>query len=148
MSPARSLGAHSGPVPNERLDRLQQQAFDAFIERVRTENYEWLMEEEDRLSRYAKDMEIEIEAKIAALDDEIKELNRARLSPLLAMQEKVGIMRDIRKKETERDDLKMSQFEAKRKVNKQINERLDDLAALLDQQPAAEPLFTLRWQVT
>jgi ERCC4-related helicase len=148
MSPARSLGEHSGSVPSERLDTLQQQAFDAFIERVQTENYEWLMEEEERLSRYAKDMEIEIEAKIAALDDELKELNRARLSPLLAMQEKVGIMRDIRKKEGERDELKMSQFEAKRKVNKQINEQLDDMAAMLDQQPKAQPLFTLRWQVT
>ena len=53
MSPARSLGECSVTVPNERLDTLQQQALDAFIERVRTENYEWLMEEEDRLSRYA-----------------------------------------------------------------------------------------------
>jgi hypothetical protein len=32
-------------------------------------------------------------------------------------------------------------------VNKQINEQLDDMAAMLDQQPKAEPLFTLRWQV-
>jgi hypothetical protein len=147
MSPARSLGEFSGNVPHDRLEVLQTEAFDGFVERVRQENYAWLMEEEERLSRYAKDTEIEIEAKIATLDAEIKELNRARLSPLLAMQEKVAIMRDIRKKEAERDDLKMTQFEAKRKVNKQINERLDDMAALLDQEPRAEPLFTLRWQV-
>jgi hypothetical protein len=147
MSPARSLGDFTGEIPNPRLDALQSEAFDEFVDRVRQENYAWLMEEEERLSRFAKDTEIEIEAKIATLDAEIKELNRSRLSPLLAMQEKVAIMRDIRKKESERDELKMSQFEAKRKVNKQINERLDDMAALLDQQPRAEPLFTLRFQV-
>lgn len=146
MSPARSLGQFSGAVPNGRLDELQKQSFDDFVERLKQENYHWLMEEEERLSRYAKDTEIEIEAKIAALDVEIKELNRSRLSPLLSMEEKVAVMRDIRKKEAERDELKMSQFEAKRKVNKEINERLDDMAALLDQEPRAEPLFTLRWQ--
>ena len=63
------------------------------------------------------------------------------------MEEKVAVMRDIRKKEAARDELKMSQFEAKKKIGKEINERLDEFSDLLDRQPRVEELFTLRWSV-
>ena len=114
---------------------------------MKQENYAWLIEEEERLGRYARDMEIEIEAQIATLDEELKDLNRQKLSPHLGMEEKVAVMRDIRKKEAARDELKMSQFEAKKKIGKEINERLDEFSDLLDRQPRVEELFTLRWSV-
>jgi superfamily II DNA or RNA helicase len=147
MAPAKALGPATQPAPLDRLESLQQQSFDEFAKRVRDENYEWLMQEEDRLSQYARDTEIEIEARISDLEIEIKELNKAKLSPHLSMEEKLNLRRTVSKKESERDELRMSQFEAKRKVQKEINERLDDMAALLDQQPRAEALFTLRFQV-
>jgi hypothetical protein len=56
-------------------------------------------------------------------------------------------MRDIRKKEAARDELKMNQFETKKAVNKQVGDKLDDFASLLDQEPRLEELFTLRWEV-
>src|SRR5690606_445816 len=109
----------------ERLAALQETEFGEFSERMKHENYAWLIEEEERLGRYARDMEIEIEAQIATLDEELKDLQRQKLSPHLGMEEKVTIMRDIRKKETARDELKMSQFETKKAINKEIGDRLD-----------------------
>lgn len=147
MAPAQSDGRMEEGVPHDRLTQLQDFEFGHFSERMKQENYAWLIEEEERLGRYARDMEIEIEAQIATLDEELKDLNRQKLSPHLGMEEKVAVMRDIRKKETARDELKMSQFEAKKKIGKEINERLDEFSDLLDRQPRVEELFTLRWSV-
>ncbi|WP_420137928.1 SNF2-related protein [Sphingomonas sp.] len=147
MAPAQSDGRMEEGVPHDRLTQLQDFEFGHFSERMKQENYAWLIEEEERLGRYARDMEIEIEAQIATVDDELKDLNRQKLSPHLGMEEKVAVMRDIRKKEAARDELKMSQFEAKKKIGKEINERLDEFSDLLDRQPRVEELFTLRWSV-
>jgi ERCC4-related helicase len=147
MAPARSLGPTQDAIPHDRLSQLQDFEFGHFSERVKQENYAWLIEEEERLGRYARDMEIEIEAQIATLDIELKELQRQKLSPSLGMEEKVAVMRDIRKKEGARDDLKMSQFEAKKAVNRDIGDKLDAFSTLLDQQPRLEEMFTLRWSV-
>lgn len=147
MAPARSLGAAAVAAPHESLDALRDQEFAAFSDRVAKENMAWLEERENQLGQYARDREIEIEAQVAELDAEIKELERAKRAPGLSMEDKLARMREIRKKETARDDLKMSQFETKRKVNADINRVLDDLAATLDQQPQIEELFTLRWTV-
>ncbi|WP_369688897.1 helicase-related protein, partial [Sphingomonas azotifigens] len=147
MAPARSLGAADAPVPTARLDALRDQEFAVFSERVTEENMKWLEERENQLGQYARDREIEIEAQVTALELEIKELERAKRAPGLSMEDKLARMRDIRKKEAARDELKMTQFETKRKVNADINRVLDDLAATLDQQPRIEELFTLRWTV-
>jgi ERCC4-related helicase len=147
MAPARSEGITVVSVPSGRLDALREQEFTAFSDRVAKENYVWLEEKEEQLGRYARDREIEIEAQVATLDVEIRDLERAKRAPGLGMEEKLAQMREIRKKETVRDDLKLSQFETKRKVNADINRALDELAALLDQKPQIEELFTLRWTV-
>lgn len=147
MAPARSLGATDRVMPEDRLNEVQDLEFERFAKEVKEQNYEWLLEEEERLGRYARDMEIEIEAQIAVLDAELKDLQKQKLSPLLGMEEKLSVMREIRKRETARDELKMNQFETKKAVNKEVGDKLDGFASLLDQEPRLEELFTLRWDV-
>lgn len=147
MAPARSLGTADQIAPGGQLDVLREQEFAAFSERVTKENLAWLEEKEEQLGRYGRDREIEIEAQVAELDAEIKEMERAKRAPGLGMEQKIAQMRELRKKEAARDELKMSQFETKRKVNADINRTLDELAELLDQKPQIEELFTLRWTV-
>lgn len=147
LAPASSQGRIANGIPHDRLIQLRDFEFGHFSERMKQENYAWLIEEEERLGRYARDMEIEVEAQIAALDEELKDLNRQKLSPHLGMEEKVAIMRDIRKKNDARDELKMSQFDMKKKVSSEINERLDEFSELLDKEPRLKELFTLRWSV-
>ncbi|MBV1692048.1 DEAD/DEAH box helicase [Novosphingobium sp. G106] len=147
MAPAVSEGAATLVVPDARLASLADEAFGEFSSRVKEENYRWLLEEEERLSRYARDMEIETQARIAALDEEIKELDKAKLSPHLAMDEKLKLMRAVRDKQAERDDLVFSQHEAKKVVRKQVGDKLDEMAALLSQEPTMAVQFTLRWTV-
>lgn len=147
MAPAVDGGATSMAVPDDRLEVLVDEAFGEFSTRVKEENYRWLLEEEDRLSRYARDMEVETQARIAALDEEIAALQKARLSPHLSMDEKLKLGREVRGKESERDDLVFNQHEAKKAVRKEVGEKLDEMAALLGREPVMEELFTLRWTV-
>lgn len=147
MAPARALGTAADAVPEGLLDTLAQQAFEGFSNRVREEHYALLMAEDDRLTLYARDREIEFKAQIAALDEEIRELDRAKLSPHLSMEEKLKLRRELSQKQAARDDLVFNQHEANRAVRKETADRLDRMAAMLEQTPSFTTLFTLRWTV-
>lgn len=147
MCPARAEGAPAGPPPAARLDTLTEAAFGDFAVRMREENNQWLEEEDERLNRYARDLEIETQARIAAADEEIAELTKQARSQHLSMEEKIALKRQANKLQDVRDDLVFNQHEAKKRIRREVGERLDAMEALLRQEPRAEPLFTLRWTV-
>ena len=93
------------------------------------------------------DIEIEIDAQIDALEVEVKELQRQRRDPKLSMEDKLAMGRKIKRLEGEVDDLKLSKFERRKAIRKQVSDKLDEFADLLNQQPKFEMLFTLRWKV-
>ena len=45
------------------------------------------------------------------------------------------------------DDLKLSKFERRKQVRKQVSDKLDEFAEQLNQQPRLETLFTIGWSV-
>lgn len=147
MAPALSQGYAGEAPPVEQLDTARDGAFDEFTTRVRDESYKLMMEEEDRLSRYADDMELETQAKIATLEEEIRELDRTKRSPHLTMEEGLKIRRELKKKQAERDDLVLGQHEQKKRVRAEIEGRIDDIEAILMREPRIEPIMTLRWRV-
>ena len=147
MSPAVANGPARGAPPEARLAALADEAFGDFSKRVRDENYQWLLKEQERLQYYARDMELDTQAKIAALDEEICDLDKAKLSPHLSLEEKLKLNRELNQKHDARDDLVFGQHEAKKKVRGEVSERLDAMQSLLDATPQMETLFTLRWSV-
>lgn len=147
FAPAVEEGEATNAAPEERLGQEVAEAFGQFSHRQKTENFNWLLAEEDRLNRYAKDQQIEIQAKLADLDEEIRDLNKAKLSPLLSMQDRMKVLRETSAKQEERDDLFMRQHEIMKAARKDVNERLDEMAALLNCEPEMDVLFTVRWTV-
>lgn len=131
----------------ERLSILEEELLEEFIRDANTENAKWLEEEEARLDNYAKDVEVEIDGQISSLEDEIKDLQRQRRSPELAMEEKLKLGREIKKREGEMDDLKLSKFERRRAIRREVSEILDKIEEGLRSRPSLEHLFTLRWSV-
>lgn len=129
------------------LDRLQTSEFSSFQERVKRENFEWLEEEEERLDRYANDIEIEVDAQIEIFESELKDLRKQKRSPDLSMDEKIDLSRKIKKMENDLDDLKLSKFERRKKVRNEVSDKLDEFADLLNKQPQIVNLFTLRWRI-
>jgi superfamily II DNA or RNA helicase len=147
MCPAREDGAPTEAPPADRLAALTDAAFGEFATRMRDENNAWLMAEDERLTQYAADLEVETQARIRAADDEIAELTRAARSQHLSMEEKLNLKRQANKLQDARDDLVFNQHEAKKQVRREVGERLDAMEAMLRQAPRSEPLFTVRWQV-
>lgn len=147
MCPARDDGTPGSAPPETALTAQVEEAFGEFATRMREENNQWLMEEDERLTQYAQDLQIETQARIAAADAEIAELTRAARSQHLSMEEKLKLKREANKLQDTRDDLVFNQHEAKKRVRREVEERLDAMEAMLRQEPRAEVLFTLRWHV-
>jgi cell fate (sporulation/competence/biofilm development) regulator YmcA (YheA/YmcA/DUF963 family) len=92
-------------------------------------------------------MEIEIQAKISAMDEEIREIDRAARNPNLTMEETIKLKRQKRNLQKQRDDLVLGQHDQKRKVRDEIDARIDEIEAMLMREPQVEQIMTLRWQV-
>lgn len=146
-APALGEGLAKGAPPTAKIEVAGEEIFGDFIKRVQDESYQLLMEEEDRLNRYASDMELEVQASIAALDDEIRELDRTKRNPNLTMEEGLKIRREVGKLQSRRDDLVLDQHEQKKKVRAEVNGRIDEIQNMLMKQPTIEPVLTLRWRV-
>jgi hypothetical protein len=134
----------SAPV---HIAEIETRHFVAFSEQVKKQNFRWLEEEEARLDNYAKDIEVELDARIRELDTEIKGLRKERRSPDLSMEEKLLLSRRVKKLEGDMDDLKLSKHEKRREVRRQVEDMLDEVAASLDRRPVLEPLFTIKWSI-
>lgn len=129
------------------LDKIEQELFSEFAGEVERQNAVWLEQEEERLDAYAQDLETEIDARIKEIEDEIKELKKARRAPGLRMDDKVSQSRTIKRREGERDDLVLSKHERRRDIRRQVEEMLDQIAESLGRKPNIQPLFTIRWSV-
>lgn len=137
-----------GMAPNEAmLETMQTEQFALFSERVKLENFEWIVTEEERLDRYAADIEIDLDAQIDAMEAEIKDLQRQKRSPDLSMEAKVDLSRKVKRLQGDVDDTKLSKFERRRQVRKEVSDKLDAFADQLNQTPEIKPLLTVRWSV-
>lgn len=126
---------------------VEEEHLEEFKRKTNEENARWLDEEEKRLDNYAKDVEVEIDAQVDTLETEVKELQRQRRSPELSMEEKLRLGREIKKREGDMDDLKLSKFERRRAIRKEVSEKMDRIAESLSSKPRIEHMFTLRWTV-
>ena len=129
------------------LDRLENEEFNGFSKRVKLENFNWVNEEEERLDRYADDIKIELDANIKDLEILIKEKGREKRNPMLSMEEKIGVSREIKKLQAERDKLVLTQHEQVAKIRQDVIDKIDEFEESLNADPVIEPLFTLRWSV-
>ncbi|MDN2582153.1 SNF2-related protein [Aquibium sp. ELW1220] len=146
MVPATSTSS-GVPFDQSALHGIESRLFGKFSERVKKQNFLWLEEEEIRLDNYAKDIEIELDAQITTLDNEIKQLRKERRSPDASMEEKLDLGRKIKKLEGTMDDLKLSKHERRREIRKQVSDMLDEVAESLNRLPTKKLLFTFRWSV-
>ena len=145
--PASSPVECEPPLDPLILDRLENEEFNGFSKRVKLENFNWVNEEEERLDRYADDIKIELDANIKDLEVLIKEKSREKRNPMLSMEEKIGVSREIKKLQAERDKLVLTQHEQVAKIRQDVIDKIDDFEESLNADPVIEPLFTLRWSV-
>ena len=63
------------------------------------------------------------------------------------MEDKVALSRKVKRMEGDVDDLKLSKFERRKKVRRDVSDKLDEFAESLNKLPTITPLMTLRWTV-
>lgn len=147
LVPAVAQSVVSLPEDRSRLGIVEEEHLEEFVRQINEENARWLDEEEARLDNYAKDVEVELDARIAAIEDEIKELQRQRRSPELGMEDKLKLGREIKRREGAMDDLKLSKFEKRKSIRRQVGDMMDEIADSLQARPVTTHLFTMRWSV-
>ena len=147
MAPASVPSLADELVPDAALAELTAVEAGGFGERVKVENFAWVQAEEERLDRYAADIEIEIDAQIADMELEIKDLQKQKRAPDLSMEAKLALSRQVKRIEGDLDDLKLSKFERRRQVRRDVADKLDRFADSLNHAPQFTPLFTIRWSV-
>ncbi|MBU6166397.1 MAG: DEAD/DEAH box helicase family protein [Alphaproteobacteria bacterium] len=137
----------SQPPPTEQLAQGLKDATAAFRNDITAENAKWLEEEQERLERYAADIEIEIDARIKELEADQKDLQKQRRNPDISMEDKVDISRKINRLGDDIDELKLTKFQRRKAARKEVEDRLDEFAAMLGRDPHVMPLMTIRWEV-
>lgn len=132
--------------PSEDLGAVRKALIEARLKEAERQNTEFLAKEEDKLDAYADDLERAAETEIKSLEDEIKAMRKeSRGAGSLA--EKLEMKRAIKRKEGQRDDLRMAMFARRKEIRKDVDDLLDDMEESLKVQPAVEPLFTIRWEL-
>jgi len=81
------------------------------------------------------------------MEAEIKELQRQKRSADLSMEQKIELSRKIKRLEADVDDTKLSKFERRKQLRKEVSDKLDEFAEQLNQKPSIVPLITVKWTV-
>jgi ERCC4-related helicase len=146
--PARSGEAFNADALPKALGELEATLKASIISGVQEQNAIWLDAETDKLDAYADDLEKAAEAEIKELDDEIKAARKQlRSNAALPMEEKLKEKRRIKRLEDKRDDMKLETFERRKKIRREVNDMLDDIANSLEAEPVITPVLTIRWEV-
>lgn len=136
-----------GDVQPESLQIRRDALREVLMEDALRRSAEWLNEEEDKLERYADDLEKSLDAEIEAIEDQIRELKRIMRRPDLDLAGKVNIKREVSRLDGQRDELIAERYSRRKRIRDDINKMLDEIADSLKVAPEEVPLFTIRWSV-
>lgn len=141
-------GAVDSTYPANRMADIDQAALAEAQKSAEDENRKWLDEETVKLEAYAEDLERANDLRVKELDSEARAARRLlRGNQTIPLAEKLVEERRIKKLEEERDELKLSTFKTLREIRKEVDGKLDEVAAKLAITPKVAPLMTVRWEI-
>ncbi len=134
--------------PAETMAAIESTVLADAQKEAEAESDKWLEEETVKLEAYAEDMERANELRAKELDIEVKAARKSlRGNQSLPLSEKIAEERRIKRLEEERDELKLSTFKRLREIRRDVESKLDDVAAQLAMTPQVTPLMTIRWEL-
>lgn len=127
---------------------IEEAAMKAAEKEAENENRRWLEEETLKLEAYAEDRERADELRAKELDAAIRDARKTlRGSPLMSSDRILAEKKRVFGMSDELANLKLSTFKRLRKVQDEIDERLNDAAEKLRITPKITPLMTIRWEL-
>lgn len=141
-------GALDAAYPADQMAEIDRGALDVAQRSAEDENRKWLDEETIKLEAYAEDLEKANDLRVKELDSEARAARKAlRNNQSIPLTEKLIEERRIKRLEEERDELKLSTFKALREIRKEVDGKLDEVAAKLAITPSVVPVMTIRWEI-
>jgi len=135
--------------PADTMAAIDGEAMKAAQQEAENESRKWLDEETVKLEAYAEDLESANKRREKELKAEADAAKRAlRGNQSLPLAEKIVEERRIKKLEQERDNLVFGSFQRLREIRREIDDKLNDVAAKLAITPKITPLMTIRWELT
>jgi hypothetical protein len=135
--------------PADTMAAIDGEAMKAAQQEAENQSRKWLDEETVKLEAYAEDLESANKRREKELKAEADAAKRAlRGNQSMPLAEKIVEERRIKKLEQERDDLVFDSFKKLREIHREIDDKLNDVAAKLAITPKITPLMTIRWELT
>lgn len=143
-----TTGKVDATYPNSKMASIEGIAMKAAQQEAENESRNWLDEETVKLEAYAEDLESANKRRVKELKAEVDAAKKAlRGNQSIPLAEKIEEERRIKKLERERDDLVFNSFRKLREIRKEIDDKLDEVAAKLAITPSVTPLMTIRWEL-
>jgi len=135
--------------PAKRMAAIDGEAIKAAQQEAENQSRNWLDEETVKLEAYAEDLESANNRRAKELKAEADAAKRAlRGDQSMPLAEKIEEERRIKKLEQERDELVFDSFKKLREIRREIDDKLNDVAAKLAITPKITSLMTIRWELT
>lgn len=142
-------GAVDVSYPVKTMAAIDGEAMMAAQQEAENQSRTWLDEETAKLEAYAEDLESANKRREKELKAEADAAKRAlRGNQSMPLAEKIEEERRIKKLEQERDDLVFDSFKKLREIRREIDDKLNEVAAKLAITPKVTPLMTIRWELT
>ncbi len=104
-------------------------------------------QENSKLDRWAEDQRKALMISVDELDAEIRAYKKDARQ-LASTAEKIAAKRDLRKLERKRDDALTEYHQAKKQIEQEEDNLLDEIQAKLELTQQIQPLFSIRWTLT
>lgn len=141
-------GSLDSSYPADQMAEIDREALAVAQKSAEDENRKWLDEETIKLEAYAEDLERANDLRVKELDSDARAARKAlRSNQAIPLAEKLTEERRIKRLEEERDELKLSTFKTLREIRKEVDSKLDEVAAKLAITPNVTPVMTIRWEI-
>lgn len=137
----------SKAVDSDQFEDWREEMLEEKQQQTEQQLDEYLEQESEKLERWADDQRSALMSKVDELSEEIKAFKKETRS-LPSTKEKIAAKKQLRKLERQRDDALTEYHQAKKSIEQQEDELLDDVSARLELTSELKVLFTIEWELT
>ncbi len=133
-------------IEDEALKPVLQQLLQQKRAETEAELEQWFDQENEKLERWAEDRRKALMQEVDELDSEIR-VHKKASRQLASTAEKIEAKKRLRRLERKRDDALTEYHQAKKQIEQQEDQLLDEVSAKLELEMEVTPLFTIGWRL-
>ncbi len=144
LSIPAEIAQENDTIEGEKLEPALQQLLQQKQAETEAALEQWFDQENEKLERWAEDRRKALMQEVDELDDEIRAHKKASRQ-LASTAEKIEAKKTLRRLERKRDDALTEYHQAKKLIEQQEDQLLDEVSAKLELKSKMTPLFVIAW---